>query len=165
MEGWDFIVAGGGLFNNLDYSFVAGRENGTFVYPASQPGGGSPELRRQYGFLMQTMKRLDFIRMRPDKDFARAQLPAGVTARTLANPGKEYLVYVRSGLGDQKAGLKTTFADGELKLSLPLPEGKFIAEWLDPKTASKRNQVNLQGRAELGIPAFDQDIALFIRKK
>ena len=37
---------GGGLYNNLDYSFVAGHEDGTFVYPASQPGGG-PALRRQ----------------------------------------------------------------------------------------------------------------------
>jgi len=46
MEGWDFIIAGGGLYNNLDYSFVAGHEDGTFVYPASQPGGG-PAWRRQ----------------------------------------------------------------------------------------------------------------------
>ncbi|HVY72295.1 MAG TPA: DUF6298 domain-containing protein, partial [Verrucomicrobiae bacterium] len=47
MEGWDFILAGGGLYNNLDYSFVAGHEDGTFVYPASQPGGGNPVFRRQ----------------------------------------------------------------------------------------------------------------------
>ena len=33
MEGWDFIIAGGGLFNHLDYSFVAGQEDGTFQYP------------------------------------------------------------------------------------------------------------------------------------
>ena len=41
-EAWDFIIAGGGLYNNLDYSFVAGHEDGTFVYPPTQPGGGSP---------------------------------------------------------------------------------------------------------------------------
>ena len=29
-EAWDFLIAGGGLFNNLDYSFAAGYENGTF---------------------------------------------------------------------------------------------------------------------------------------
>ena len=38
MEGWDFIMAGGGLYNNLDYSFTVGYEDGTFVYPAKQPG-------------------------------------------------------------------------------------------------------------------------------
>ena len=42
MEGWDFILAGGGLFNHLDYSFVAGQEDGTFRFPDSQPGGGGP---------------------------------------------------------------------------------------------------------------------------
>src|SRR5262249_25684699 len=47
MEGWDFLVAGGGLFNNLDYSFTADHEDGTFIYPQTQPGGGSTVLRRQ----------------------------------------------------------------------------------------------------------------------
>ena len=39
-EGWEFILAGGGLYNNLDYSFVAGEEGGTFAFPPTQPGGG-----------------------------------------------------------------------------------------------------------------------------
>ncbi len=39
-EGWDFILAGGGLYNNLDYSFTVGHEDGTFVFPSTQPGGG-----------------------------------------------------------------------------------------------------------------------------
>src|SRR5947209_7691832 len=43
VEAWSFILAGGALFNNLDYSFVAGSENGSYVgYPAKQPGGGNP---------------------------------------------------------------------------------------------------------------------------
>jgi len=50
-EAWDFVIAGGGLYNNLDYSFAGGREDGTFKYPASQPGGGSPEFRRQMKIL------------------------------------------------------------------------------------------------------------------
>ena len=37
LEAWDFIVAGGGLFNHLDYSFAAGFEDGTFVYPHRSP--------------------------------------------------------------------------------------------------------------------------------
>src|SRR5437660_1561495 len=47
MEAWQFIMAGGGLFNNLDYSFTVGHEDGTFVYPKTQPGGGNPEFRKQ----------------------------------------------------------------------------------------------------------------------
>ncbi|MEI2723753.1 MAG: hypothetical protein V9H26_09495 [Verrucomicrobiota bacterium] len=31
MEAWGFILAGGALYNNLDYSFVAGHERGDFA--------------------------------------------------------------------------------------------------------------------------------------
>ena len=46
-EAWDFVLAGGGVFDNLDYSFTAGHESGDFPLPAGQPGGGGAELRRQ----------------------------------------------------------------------------------------------------------------------
>jgi hypothetical protein len=163
MEGWDFIVAGGGLFNNLDYSFVAGREDGTFVYPASQPGGGSPELRRQYGFLSRELKRFDFVRMRPDNSAVKAELPTGVTARALVNPGKEYLIYLRSGLGDKKPDRKTKFQDGELQLRLDLAPGHYAARWFDPKTGAIVSKLET-GPAQLGVPGFSEDIALMLRR-
>ncbi|HWH71988.1 MAG TPA: DUF6298 domain-containing protein, partial [Candidatus Sulfotelmatobacter sp.] len=90
MEAWDFIVAGGGLFNHLDYSFVAGHEDGTFAYPASQPGGGNPVLRRQFGFLSEAVSRLDFIHMHPDNQAVKVELPAGATVRALVKPGQQY---------------------------------------------------------------------------
>lgn len=165
MEGWDFIVAGGGLFNNLDYSFVAGHEDGTFVYPASQPGGGTPHLRQQYGFLAKTMRGLDFIHMRPDPQTVHANLPQGVTMRTLAKPGRDYLVYIRSGFGDKNA--KRSFADGEMKLSLNVPAGKYSAQWLVPKTGltASKLELSLNGAADLGVPGFSDDIALVLRAK
>jgi len=49
-EGWDFMLAGGGLFNNLDYSFTPKHPDGTFLDYRS-PGGGSPTLRRQLRIL------------------------------------------------------------------------------------------------------------------
>src|SRR5436190_4391590 len=62
MEGWQFILAGGGLFNNLDYSFVAGHERGDFVYPKNQPGGGNPVYRSQIKTLKEFMNRFEFVR-------------------------------------------------------------------------------------------------------
>jgi len=163
MEGWDFIVAGGGLFNNLDYSFVAGREDGTFIYPASQPGGGSSQLRRQYHFLAQTIHSLDFIHMQPRNELVAADLPEGVSVRTLANPGKAYLIYVRSGL--EKQG-KSSFADAEIKLRIQLPAGKYSAEWLDPKNIRRvsQNKLSATGPIEISAPAFVEDLALMIKR-
>ena len=64
-EAWDFLLAGGGLYNNLDYSFTPGHPDGTFRDYRS-PGGGSPELRKQLGILKRYLEGLDFIRMKPD---------------------------------------------------------------------------------------------------
>jgi hypothetical protein len=168
MEGWDFIVAGGALFNNLDYSFVAGKEDGTFVFPASQPGSGTPELRRQYRFLGQTIRSFDFIHMRPANELVKADLPEGVTIRALARPGAEYLVYIRAGVGDQKRNLKTRFDSGELSLEVTLPPGEFVVEWLDPKTGSSLQLIRVKqtsASTRLGAPAFHEDTVLTLRKR
>ena len=37
MEGWEFLLAGGGLYNHLDYSFTVGHEDGTFPTPTPNP--------------------------------------------------------------------------------------------------------------------------------
>jgi hypothetical protein len=163
MEGWDFIVAGGGLFNNLDYSFVAGYEDGTFVYPPSQPGGGSPALRRQYGFLKRTMQGMDFTRMRPQPEIVSGQLPEGVTVRALGQPGREYLLYLRTGMGDRKKPLKTVFKSGELTLQFRPPDGSYRGVWLSPETGQELLEVKTRP-GSLGVPAFADDIALILRK-
>lgn len=169
MEGWDFIVAGGALYNNLDYSFVAGHEDGTFVYPASQPGGGSPELRRQLGYLKRVIHRFNFLHMRPDNRQVKAELPAGATVRTLTKLGEQYLIYVRTGLGRKKDGpeLKTSFNNGELTLEVSLTPGPYRAEWLDPKdcvTIHEERFTHSTGTRKLVAPAFQEDLAVTIRR-
>jgi hypothetical protein len=170
MEAWDFLAAGGGLFNHLDYSFVVGRENGTFVYPAAQPGGGNPVLRRQFGILSRVFNDLDFIHLRPASELVKAELPPGATVRALANPGREYLIYVRTALGDKRAdaATKQAFGDNELALAVTLPSGAFRAEWIDTKTGKSIRVEKFISEARaaksLSVPAFEQDIALVIRK-
>lgn len=94
-EAWDFIVAGGGLYNNLDYSFVAGHEDGTFQYPSSQPGGGNPAFRRQMKILKDFITGFDFVRMSPDNSVITSGAPEGGTARALVERGRAMAIYVR----------------------------------------------------------------------
>jgi hypothetical protein len=96
MEAWDFLIAGGSLFNNLDYSFTVGQEDGTFAYPATQPGGGSPTFRRQLRYLRDFIYQFDFLRMKPDDTVLKGQLPGGTTTRALVKPGEEFAIYVRT---------------------------------------------------------------------
>jgi hypothetical protein len=93
-EGWEFIIAGGGLFNNLDYSFTTDNEDGTFHYTAKQPGGGNRAFRRQMGILKEFIHGFDFVHMRPDTSVIQAPLPMGISARCLSLPGEAYALYV-----------------------------------------------------------------------
>ena len=169
MEAWDFIIAGGGLFNHLDYSFTAGHEDGSFVYPSSQPGGGNPVLRRQVRFLAQLFNRFDFVHMRPENQAVRVALPPGATVRALVKPGRDYLVYLRTGLRKNKTepAPKTVFAAGELSLQTTLPAGKFNLEWFEPKSARlvAGSTVTSEGETQnLRVPAFEEDVVLSIRR-
>jgi hypothetical protein len=158
MEGWDFIVAGGGLFNNLDYSFVAGKEDGTFEYPPSQPGGGSPALRRQLGILANFMNGFDFVKMRPHNAIFKAGVPVGVSARALAEPGQAYAVYIRP-----KPDAKQW--EPVVELVVELPRGAYRAEWinvLDGSVVRHEQFDHSGGEKPLSAPTYRDDIALRI---
>jgi hypothetical protein len=95
-EGWDFVIAGGGLYNNLDYSFVAGNEDGTFEYPSTQPGGGNTQLRRELRILRDFIHGFNLTRLHPDNSVIRGGVPASGSARALVDPDRALAIYVRS---------------------------------------------------------------------
>ena len=61
-QAWNFMLAGGGLFDNLDYSFSVGHEDGQDNEP-NGPGGGSAELRRRLRILSDFLKDLPLVEM------------------------------------------------------------------------------------------------------
>jgi hypothetical protein len=79
LEGWDFIIAGGGVYNNLDYSFTVGYENGSAGIDA--PGGGGEVFRKQLEILKDFINSFDFIKMKPDNSVIKSGIPNNATAR------------------------------------------------------------------------------------
>lgn len=151
-EGWDFILAGGALYNNLDYSFTCKHPDGKFREHKA-PGGGSPELRRQLGILKNFIDSFDFVRMTPDNTVIKGGVPKGATARALVERGKQYAVYLKSG---QQAGLQ-----------LQMPPGTYEVDWLDTRTgkiARCERLKHAQGAATLRSPGYAEDIALRIKR-
>jgi hypothetical protein len=151
MEGWDFIIAGGGLYNNLDYSFTAGHEDGAFAYPASQPGGGSPQFRREIRILSEFINGFDFVKMRPADSVIKGGIPAGGTARALVEPGGAVAIYVR-----------TEGSTGRTELQVELPSGTWRAEWVDTKTGDILRISRAVGGSVVpfSAPDYEGDIAL-----
>jgi hypothetical protein len=88
IQGWDFLVAGGAIYDHLDFSFTVGHENGTYTYPPTQPGRGGPQSRKQLGFLRDVFFHIpDLLAMKPANDVLPKDLPAHTSACVLSIPG------------------------------------------------------------------------------
>lgn len=170
VQGWEFILAGGALYNNLDYSFAPRREDGTYVYPQQQPGGGSVTLRRQLRVLRDFMDSIDFVRMAPVTNVLRSGTPEGAAARILAAPGRAYVLYLHHGRERSGGGAKYAVdpTPQSARLSLDLPAGSYRAEWIDTKNgkvAKRENFSHRGGPRTLASPQYNEDIALRVQAR
>jgi cellulase (glycosyl hydrolase family 5) len=163
MEAWDFIVAGGALYNNLDYSFTVEHPNGTWTdLPETMPGGGGPALRRQLRILQDFISGFDFIRMKPDNQVILGGAPSTMTARALVERGKAYAIYVRAITPSKQLSATEIIHQGPT-LALDLPAGCYRAEWIDTKSGAviKRDSFKHGDVARrVKFPDFKSDIAL-----
>ncbi|MHC4807592.1 MAG: hypothetical protein ACYTBX_15220 [Planctomycetota bacterium] len=149
LEGWDFIIAGGAVYDNLDYSFTVGHEDGTAKINA--PGGGGPVLQKQLEILKDFINSFNFIRMKPDNSVIKGPLPEKATARALVETGHAYAIYING--------------DSETKLVVELPNGSYKAEWVNTKTGKIDKKEMIQhagGNCTLHSPTYVDDIALRI---
>jgi hypothetical protein len=165
-EAWDFLIAGGATYSNLDYSFTPAHPSGD-LRDYKSPGGGSPELRTQLKILKDFLYGFDFIRMKPLNGAVKGgSMTVGVggsankartahaTVRCLAEPGKAYAIYVLGGT--------------QAELAIDLPAGSYSAEWINTKTGQIEKPETFQhggGDKLLKSPNYTQDIALRIRAK
>ncbi len=149
VEGWDFIIAGGAVFDNLDYSFAVGHEDGTNKIDA--PGGGGPVLWKQLEILRDFVNGFDFVKMRPDNSVVKGGVPEKATARALVQAGRVYAIYINGG--------------SEAQLVVELPKGNYTAEWVNTKTGQVDKKETFEhsgGSRALDSPKYADDIALRI---
>jgi hypothetical protein len=170
VQGWDFLMAGGALYNNLDYSFVAGNEAGDFVYPPNTPGGGSTTLRIQLGFLRRFFDEMPFVRMAPSGAVVKGGVPAGASARALVEPGRVYAVYVHHGraVKERKPQYQVDGAPQRIRLELELPAGQYDVRWFDLKkgtTSARQSLRHTGGVAVVESPEYTEDTAVRLVSK
>jgi len=150
-EAWEFLMSGGAVFNNLDYSFTVGREDGSDTQPES-PGAGSGNFRRQLRVLAEFLNRFDLTKLQPHRDTI-VRSP-GVVAYCLAIPGAQYAVYL--------SGRAPT------ELALDLAAGTYRAEWvsvIDGAVVRSEDITHSGGVRAITSPDFVEEIALRILRK
>ncbi len=161
-EAWDFLLAGGALYNNLDYSFTASHPAGT-LRGYKSPGGGSAELRAQLGFLRRFLEGFDFVRMAPASGLVTKCDPR-LSCSVLAEAGKAYAVYLHVPLPAKPGNLGERKRKAiEAQLAIEVTKGTYRIEWRDTKEGKLAGEASIThggGALELLSPSFDDDIAL-----
>ncbi len=150
-QAWKFILAGGALYNNLDFSFTVGSEDGSYPIDAKTPGWGHAQYRKQLKIMKNFVEGFDFIKMKPDNSILQANKHEFVPFQVLAEPGKQYAIYLEKAVGNS--------------ILLNIPNGKYRVEWLDPvtgMTAKPETIIARKGKAKLACPEFAEDVALRI---
>ena len=151
-QAWQFMLSGGGLFNNLDYSFYVGFEDGTGENNA--PGGGSTELRGQLKALSDFLHGFELEGLRPDKQSVISS--PGLIPYMLSDDQGNHAIYVRAIGTDQS------------KLVLNTGAGSFQVTTLDPISGTYSNQgimEALEGKLSLSLEVPDGELALKVSRK
>jgi hypothetical protein len=146
-QAWNFILSGGGVFDNLDYSFTVGHEDGTDT-AANGPGGGSPELRRRLKILADFMRGLPLLEMAPD--FTTVKHAGGVVTHMLSSASGVYAMYVDGA--------------GPAEITLRLPPGDYEFSWVDVVNSAIIRGKTGGGEVVLTTPKFKNGIALRINR-
>lgn len=150
-EAWFFMLNGGAVYNNLDFSFAPGHEDGSYAIPASAPAGGGAALRRQLGVLADFLGRFDLAEMEPRSGLVAAR-PEGADVRLLGGPDS-YGLYISGAPGP---------------IGLTLPGGDYSVAWLDPVSGRELGAEKLNhagGELRLAPPEYDFDIAAHIERE
>ena len=121
--GWYYLMSGGGLYGNLDYTFHHnGYEDGTFdpVFPGWYIGSGDPEVKYRLVILQKFMDAMPLEKM--FRDTISCISPG---CRLISWPGNYYAAFFKG--------------DGEVIPVFDLPEGKYRSWWTNIRTGEFEN--------------------------
>jgi hypothetical protein len=149
-QAWRFVLSGGGLYNNLDYSFTAGNEDGTWPVPEENPGWGGPAFRKKLSLLVRTMEEVPFQEMEYTGNLFKGTEPF-VRQYGLCKEGELYLVFVEGSR--------------QVPLVPELPAGNYEVTWLNIQTGQRiQMRENLGNLAPIYAPFEENEVVLMIRK-
>jgi len=152
-EAWNFMLAGGGVFSHLDYSFTTGCPDGSAPVLDETPGYGGAEWRGQLRVLKSFLDGFDLAAMAPHNECVNVFTGAparGATVRVLADPPNAYAAYICGGGPD-------------ITLGLGIASGTYRAEWVHPasgRTVRTQTCEHPGGSLRLQSPRYCEDLAL-----
>lgn len=148
-EAWAFMLAGGSVYSNLDFSFATDDMTGLGRNPTGRRQS-SKEVREQLSVLHSTIQSFDFVNAKPIDDSFRAGLPSGLNLYGLSTASDHLFYWIKT------KKTEITF------WKCTLEKGDYIVQWMDPINGSilfSKTQTS-EGSLSLGVPSFSDDIVL-----
>ena len=153
IQGWKYLMSGGALYNNLDFTFQVGHEDGSGKVAFTcdgYSGCGDPRVRAELSVLASFFKGLDFVNMQPAPEIFVVYY-GDKNMYALGNPGQQYAIYVEGG--------KNSW------YRLNIPTGNYKVEYIDPVTGILIQEdlvENRWGDLRLDGPDYHLDLAIRI---
>lgn len=150
-QAWRFMLSGGGLFNNLDYSFYVGKEDGTGENDA--PGGGGTKLRKQLKTLNDFLHSFELEKLKPNQTVIQSS--AGLIPYILSDGDNTYAIYLRA-IGTKSTTLKLAANTGIYNIQIL---NTITGEYSDPVS-----QEAVNGSLNINIDIPEEELALKVVK-
>ncbi len=132
VEAWDFILHGGGAYNNLSWEYTPEKPQGT---------PGSDTIRQYLMHLQKFISSFDYTKMNYSPELL-IKVPDKAITRLLAEPGKQYALYIHHSkpydATPSQAVWKYEADVGKFSdtVSLKLPAGNYSYKWFNPAKGS-----------------------------
>ncbi|MFN8355676.1 MAG: hypothetical protein U0Y10_14560 [Spirosomataceae bacterium] len=156
IQGYRYLLSGGALYDNLDFTFQVGHEDGrggTDFSCLGYQGCSDQSVKFQMKALLDFMNSFDFVHTKPNKNVIAVTFGDRDVA-VLENPGKEYAIYVNGG--------------SNTGMLLQLVAGNYKALWISPTDNSliKAEEITTKANGEIRVtePPYKEDIALLLKK-
>ncbi len=155
IEAWAFMLSGGAVYDNLDWSFAIDDQSGRGRNPEGKRRSGL-EVKQQLGVLKHFMDSFDYVNAKP------------IEVGKIRNMPEKVLFY---GL-ENKKGLAVYFLKRNVSeihgATLNILPGEYILTWIDPIDGSiiRKASVLIKGNTLLlEFPEFTDDLLLTIQRK
>lgn len=154
-EAWAFMMAGGAVYNNLDWSFAIDDQTGRGRNPAGRRRSGVA-VKEQLSVLKHLLESFDFIHAKPVNAGKIVNLPDKVLYYGLENDRNLVVYFLKRAVVDvPRAGFNI------------LP-GEYTITWIDPIDGSVISRKLLsvtEKETTIEIPPFYDDLLLTLEKK
>jgi len=162
VEAWEFVVGGGGSFNQLNSLYTTHNEDAS--------GTENNKILKQLKVLKTFMYNLDFIRMRQNSSYTLNNTTAKPYVRSISEPGKQYAFYLHHSKNPNDSPSSFFYYQvqpGKYKegITIDIPRGTYRADWVNPATGTIiRSEYFTENKVthKFTTPEYSVDIALRI---